>query len=95
VSAEEFGFGGRDVCVIDLSQRLSNATTAFEPMPHSIEYFDHTDTIAVSEEMFGLGAVPLPPDLEAPFGFQVLALPVRLERASGAWARVVALVPAG
>jgi kynurenine formamidase len=29
-----------------------------------------------------------------PFGFQVIALPISLERASGAWARVVALVPA-
>lgn len=53
---EAFAFAGRDVRVIDLSQRLGNATSAFEPMPHAIEYFDHTDTIAVAEEKFGLGA---------------------------------------
>ena len=39
------------------------------------------------EKLANLAALP------RPFGFQVLALPVHLERASGAWARVVALVP--
>src|SRR3954463_15321261 len=39
------------------------------------------------EKLCNLAALP------SPFGFQVLALPVRLEGASGAWARVVALVP--
>jgi kynurenine formamidase len=53
--SEAFAFGGRRVRVIDLSQPLSNATTAFEPMPHAIEYFDHAATVAVSEEKFGLG----------------------------------------
>ena len=38
------------------------------------------------EKLSNLGALP------APFGFQVLALPIHLEAASGAWARVVALV---
>jgi kynurenine formamidase len=56
VSGEPVAFGGREVRVVDLSQRLSNATSAFEPMPHTIEYFDHTDTIPVAEEKFGLGA---------------------------------------
>jgi kynurenine formamidase len=56
VSAEALSFGGRDVRVIDLSQRLGNGTSAIEPMPHAIEYFDHTDTIPVAEEKFGLGA---------------------------------------
>jgi kynurenine formamidase len=56
MSAETFPFGGRDVQVIDLSQRLGNDTSAFEPMPHTIEYFDHTATIPVAEEKFGLGA---------------------------------------
>jgi kynurenine formamidase len=32
-------------------------------------------------------------DVLPPHGFQVLALPISIERASGAWARVVALVP--
>ncbi len=53
---EAFSFGGRRVRVIDLSQRLGNATSAFEPMPHAIEYFDHRDTVAVAEDRFGLGA---------------------------------------
>jgi kynurenine formamidase len=39
------------------------------------------------EKLSNLAALP------RPFGFQVLALPIHLERASGAWARVVALVP--
>jgi kynurenine formamidase len=47
---------GRRVRVIDLSQRLSNATARFEPMPHAIEYFDHLDTVALVRERFGLGA---------------------------------------
>jgi kynurenine formamidase len=53
---EPFAFGGRRVRVVDLSQRLSNDTSAIEPMPHAIEYFDHADTVAVSEARFGLGA---------------------------------------
>lgn len=39
------------------------------------------------EKLTNLAAIPIP------FGFTVLALPVRLERASGGWARVVALIP--
>ena len=54
--SEPFAFGGRSVRVIDLSQALSNTTTAFEPMPHEIEYLDHRATIAVAEAKFGLGA---------------------------------------
>jgi cyclase len=38
------------------------------------------------EKLANLAAIP------QPFGFQVVALPISLERASGAWARVVALV---
>jgi kynurenine formamidase len=38
------------------------------------------------EKLRNLAALP------RPFGFQVLALPVTMERASGGWARVVALV---
>ena len=54
-TGEVLRFGGRPVRVIDLSQRLSNATAAHEPMPHRIEYFDHTDTVPLVEEKFGLG----------------------------------------
>ncbi len=54
--SEVFPFGGRQVRVIDLSQTLSNSTSAFEAMPHVIEYVDHKQTVAISEEKFGLGA---------------------------------------
>ncbi len=56
MTSEAFAFGGRGVRVIDLSQRLSNATSGFEPMPHTIEYSDHRDTIAVTEQWLGVGA---------------------------------------
>lgn len=56
MTGEAFRFADRGVRAIDLSQPLGNATSAFEPMPHEIEYHDHTDTIAVSEAKFGLGA---------------------------------------
>lgn len=53
--SERFSFGGREVEVIDLSQTLSNITSAIEAMPHQIEYFDHTDTIPAVQERWGLG----------------------------------------
>jgi len=56
MGGESLTFAGRDVQVIDLSQRLSDATSAFEPMPHAIEYYDHTDTLPIAEEKFGLRA---------------------------------------
>jgi kynurenine formamidase len=55
-AGEPLEFAGRNVRVIDLSNTLSNATTDFEPMPHSIEYHDHTDTVRIVEERYGLGA---------------------------------------
>lgn len=54
--SEPFVFGGRRVQVIDLSQPLSNRTSDFEPMPHAIDYVDHTQCVAISEQRFGLGA---------------------------------------
>ncbi len=54
--SERFVFGGREIEVIDLSQTLSNSTTPFEPMPHSIEYQDHKDTLPLAEQRWGLGA---------------------------------------
>jgi len=53
---ESFLWGNRKVTVVDLSDHLSNATAAFEPMKHEIRYEDHRDTIKISEERFGLGA---------------------------------------
>jgi kynurenine formamidase len=51
---ESIVFGGRRVRVIDISQQLGNATSAHEPMPHTIEYFDHRDTLPLVQETFGL-----------------------------------------
>jgi kynurenine formamidase len=53
---EAIRFGGRNMTVIDLSQVLSNDTSAHEPMPHSIEYSDHTDTLGMVTERYGLTA---------------------------------------
>lgn len=39
---------------IDLSDTLSNATSAVESMPHEIEYLDHHDTLEIGRGRFGL-----------------------------------------
>lgn len=39
--SENVWIAGRRLQVIDLSVRLSNATSAFEPNPHEITYIDH------------------------------------------------------
>lgn len=39
----------------DLSSRLSNATSEFEPNPHHIDYIPHDKTIEDSEKLFGIG----------------------------------------
>ena len=52
---ETFSFAGRRVQVIDLSQRLSQSTSAHEPMPHEIEYVDHEASIPAIRERWGLG----------------------------------------
>jgi kynurenine formamidase len=45
---------GRTLDVYDLSQRLTNATSDFEPMPHHIEYHDHVGTRQFVMDKFGL-----------------------------------------
>jgi kynurenine formamidase len=45
VIGERFAFGGRNVRVIDLSRRLTNATSGFEPNPHRITYVDHAESV--------------------------------------------------
>lgn len=42
---------GRRLRVIDLSHRLSNATSAFEPNPHEIQYVDHRAGAAMSGQL--------------------------------------------
>jgi kynurenine formamidase len=54
--SEAFTFGGRGVRVVDLSQALSNDTTAFEPMPHAIEYVDHEGSLPSVQDQWGLSA---------------------------------------
>lgn len=54
--SERVVFGGRAYEAYDLSQRFSNATSAIEPMPHSIEYAKHTELAAATEEKFGIPA---------------------------------------
>jgi len=49
-------FGGKRWKAIDLSQRLSNSTSASEKMPHKIEYMDHSQTAAISPKVFGIEA---------------------------------------
>jgi kynurenine formamidase len=41
MSNETVSFPSGPMQLVDLSQRLSNDTRAFEPNPHSIEYIDH------------------------------------------------------
>src|SRR5258705_11871334 len=50
---ETFTFAGSRMRVIDLSQRLSPATSDIEVMPHRIEYFTHEE--AAKQVSPGLG----------------------------------------
>ena len=47
----------------DLSDTLSNSTSAVEPNPHTIEYEDHTYTLEVSREKYGLEPSDWPGEL--------------------------------
>ena len=53
--AETFKSAGKLITLIDLSDRLENETSHFEPMPHRIEYVDHRQSVARTTELFGLG----------------------------------------
>jgi kynurenine formamidase len=53
---EVLTFAGRKWRAFDLSQRLSNSTSKNERMPHFIEYRDHAETAAASQNKFGIGA---------------------------------------
>lgn len=52
--AETFNLGGKRVTLIDLSDRVSNSTSAFQPNAHRIEYLDHQQTAAASGLTRGL-----------------------------------------
>ncbi len=47
---------GHRLTIYDLSQRMGNRTSDFEPNRHHIEYLDHDQTADLSMAMFGLGA---------------------------------------
>jgi kynurenine formamidase len=55
VTGEPVDFGGRRLRVVDLSQRLTQETSSFEPMPHTIEYVDHAGSVAGVRERWGVG----------------------------------------
>jgi kynurenine formamidase len=46
---------GREFAIYDLSDHLSNETSAFELNRHEIEYISAADMAATSAEVFGLG----------------------------------------
>jgi kynurenine formamidase len=47
-------FAGRDYLAIDLSQTLTNELAAVEVLPHEIEYFDHSQTVEVAQQAWGI-----------------------------------------
>ncbi|HEY6748096.1 MAG TPA: cyclase family protein [Mycobacteriales bacterium] len=46
---------GRRFTVYDLSQRLSNSTSSFQPNSHHIDYMNADDTAALTGRLFGMG----------------------------------------
>jgi kynurenine formamidase len=52
--AEEIAFLGRRYTLYDLSDRLSNRTSAFEPNPHRIEYVSAAETAQQFATRYGL-----------------------------------------
>jgi kynurenine formamidase len=54
--AETFTRGGRRYTLYDLSDTLSNSTSAFEPNPHEVQYLDPAEAIAEGERRWGIGA---------------------------------------
>jgi kynurenine formamidase len=61
--SEIFEAGQKRVTLIDLSDCLDNATAAFEPFPHRIDYVTPEQGVAMAEEHFGLGPACWPDGL--------------------------------
>ena len=57
---ETFETATKRITLIDLSVCLSNATSAFEPAPHKIEYLDAVKGLEMSQRWTGLGAAYWP-----------------------------------
>jgi kynurenine formamidase len=53
--AETVTRSGKRLTFYDLSDTLSNATSGFEPNKHEIQYMTPEESIAVSQQLFGLG----------------------------------------
>lgn len=52
--SERFRVLGRNLRVIDLSDRLDNATSSFEVNGHHIDYLDHRRTLEAGEALLGI-----------------------------------------
>lgn len=46
---------GKSMTLIDLSDKLKNSTSEFEPSPHKINYFDHRQAVETTKKFLGLG----------------------------------------
>lgn len=53
---ERFTRGGAEVTVVDLSDRLRNETSSFEPMAHQIDYVTHEQSPALFADSLGVPA---------------------------------------
>lgn len=51
---ETFEVNGKRTTLIDLSDQISNDTSAFELNEHHIEYFSHKDAIPVTDKIVGI-----------------------------------------
>lgn len=52
---EIFEINGKRTMLIDLSDRLDNATRSFELNQHEIRYSDHEESVGVTEKVLGIG----------------------------------------
>jgi kynurenine formamidase len=71
--AEAIARGGCRYKIYDLSDTLSNSTREFEPLAHEIRYMGTAETLAESEQRWGIGA-DFWPDGEAFTGESVSAM---------------------
>ena len=52
---ETFDKNGKRKILIDLSDPLDNSTASYELNRHEIHYFDHEESVRVTEDMLGIG----------------------------------------
>jgi kynurenine formamidase len=51
---ESYEEGGKRITLIDLSDTLENETSAFEPLPHHIEYINHLQSLKMAQKLLNL-----------------------------------------